>query len=130
MIRYLTIEQVIYIHQKGIEKFGGMYGIRDKGLLESAVARPKTTFGGKDLYKDVFAKASALGHSLLMNHPFLDGNKRTAFACMELFLQENRFLITASDDDCEKVVLEVINKVLDDKGLATWLKGNTAHILP
>jgi len=125
---YLTVEQVIFIHNRSLEKFGGIYGIRDKGLLESAVARPMATFGGKDLYKDFYSKASALGHSILLNHPFIDGNKRTAFTSMDLFLQENGLIINADDDECEKMILNVIDKTFDDKQLAEWLKNNT--ILP
>jgi death on curing protein len=111
---YLTVEQIIFIHNRSIEKFGGIYGIRDKGLLESAVARPMATFGGEDLYKDIYSKASALGHSILLNHPFIDGNKRTAFTSMDLFLQENGLIISADDDECEKMILNVIDRTFDD----------------
>lgn len=124
---YLTVEQIIFIHNRSLARFGGIYGIRDKGLLESAVARPQASFGGKDLYKGIYSKASALFHSLLLNHPFLDGNKRTAFIAADLFLQENGFIITADDDECERIILDVINKIRNDKDLAEWLKNNTVH---
>jgi death-on-curing protein len=122
---YLSIEQVIFIHKRSIEKFGGIYGIRDKGMLEAAISRPQATFGGKDLYSDIYSKAAALGHSILLNHPFLDGNKRTAFTSMDLFLQENGLIITASDDECETLVLNVVKKTYNDRELAEWLKNNT-----
>jgi len=122
---YLSIEQVIFIHKRSIDKFGGIYGIRDKGMLEAAIARPQATFGGKDLYSDIYSKAAALGHSILLNHPFLDGNKRTAFTSMDLFLQENGLIITASDDECETLVLNVVKKTYNDRELAEWLKNNT-----
>lgn len=122
MTEYLSVEQIIYIHGKAIEKFGGVYGIRDKAILDSAAARPMATFGGKDLYGDIYSKAAALCHSILINHPFIDGNKRCAFASMDIFLQENGVIITASDDECENVVLKLISKKIDDKALAFWLK--------
>ncbi len=122
---YLTVEQIIFIHNRSVERFGGVYGMRDRGLLESSVARPAATFGGIDLYRDIYSKTAALGHSILLNHPFIDGNKRTAFTSMDLFFQENGFIINADDDECEAMILNVINKIYDDKKLAEWLKNNT-----
>ncbi|MEQ8186513.1 MAG: type II toxin-antitoxin system death-on-curing family toxin [Candidatus Eremiobacterota bacterium] len=122
---YLTVEQIIFIHNRSVERFGGAYGIRDRGLLEASVARPAATFGGIDLYRDIYSKAAAPGHSILLNHPFIDGNKRTAFTSMDLFLQENGLIISADDDECEKMILNVVNKIYDDKRLAEWLKNNT-----
>src|SRR5688572_20333207 len=77
-VKYLSPQQVLAIHDQMIKRFGGSSGIRDVGLLESAVARPKATFDGNDLYPSIFQKAAALLQSLLKNHPFVDGNKRTA----------------------------------------------------
>ena len=73
------------IHDEVIEETGGSPGIRDIHLLESAVARPQASFEGDDLYPDIFSKASALGHSIIRNHAFLDGNKRTGYMSMRLF---------------------------------------------
>ena len=81
---YLTVEQVLFIHMRLIAETGGSPGLRDLGLLASAVARPQATFGGEDLYPDLLSKAAALMDSLVRNHPFVDGNKRvgiTAAAC-------------------------------------------------
>jgi death on curing protein len=122
---YLTVEQVIFIHNRSVEKFGGAYGIRDKGLVESAIALPMASFGGRDLYRDIYSKVAALGHSILFNHPFIDGNKRTAFTSMDLFLKENGLIISAGDDECEHMILNVINKIYDDKKLAEWLENNS-----
>jgi death-on-curing protein len=77
-VRYLTGEEVVVVHERVLARFGGAGGIRDWGLLDSAVQRPRGAFGGENLYPDLFAKAAALGHSLVLNHPFVDGNKRTA----------------------------------------------------
>ena len=75
---HLTAEQVLFIHYRLIEETGGIHGIRDIPLLQSAVARPMATFGSDDLYPDIFSKAAALMHSIIKNHPFVDGNKRTS----------------------------------------------------
>ncbi len=84
-MRYLTAEQVLFLHARLIEETGGSHGIRDVGLLQSAVARPRATFEGEDLYPDVCSKAAALMHSLINNHPFVDGNKRTGTAALKSF---------------------------------------------
>ncbi len=125
MSRYLSSGQDLFIHARLIERFGRIHGLRDSGALEAAISRPQATFGGKDLYPDIMSKAAALAHSLLINHPFVDGNKRTAFACMELFLQENNYVISADDDACEEMILRVIRKEMDDRGIATWLRKNS-----
>ncbi len=86
-MRYLSAEQVLFIHARVIDETGGAHDVRDIGLLQSAVARPKATFGGKDLYADVLSKAAALVESLARNHPFVDGNKRTAIISTGIFLE-------------------------------------------
>lgn len=86
---FLTTEDVLALHEEAIEAFGGAHGIRDQGLLESAVAAPQATFGGDCLHEDLFAMAAAYAFHLCKNHPFLDGNKRTAFYATVLFLDRN-----------------------------------------
>jgi death-on-curing protein len=76
-MKYLTVEQVMRIHARSIAQFGGDAGVRDLGLIDSAVAQPRASFGGKDLYPTLAEKAAALAFSLVKNHPFADGNKRT-----------------------------------------------------
>ena len=85
-MRYLSLGEVVHLHQALLEETGGASGIRDLGLLESALAQPRATFGGTDLYPTLVAKAATLGFSLALNHPFIDGNKRVAHAAMEVFL--------------------------------------------
>jgi len=92
-VKYLTSQQVLYIHDQMIKRFGGSMGIRDIGLLESAVGRPLASFDGKDLYLDIFYKSAALLQSLLKNHPFVDGNKRTALSSAGLFLRINGYIL-------------------------------------
>lgn len=81
-MRYLTLGEVVALHRAVIESTGGASGIRDLGALESALAQPRATFAGSDLHPTIPAKAAALGYSLTLNHPFVDGNKRVAHAAM------------------------------------------------
>lgn len=87
---------------------GGSHGIRDIGLLQSAVSRPKATFGGKDLYPDIFHKAAAFMESLIKNHPFIDGNKRTAITSAGIFLQINGYLLETVQKELERFTLSVV----------------------
>ena len=95
----INVEQAIQIHEILIERFGGTKGIRDKGLLESALLRPYHTFDRKELYPDNYQKAASLIESLLINHPFIDGNKRIGYVIMRLFLMETGIEIVASQNE-------------------------------
>jgi death on curing protein len=121
-MRYLTIEEVLRLHERVIERTGGSAGVRDRGALESAVAQPQMTFGGDDLYPTLPEKAATLCFSLAMNHPFVDGNKRTAHAAMEVFLILNGFEIRSSVDDQEAMMLSLATGILKREGLTEWLK--------
>ena len=106
-VAFLSVEIVLEIHQQVIEEFGGEPGMRDRGMLESAVAMPQSTFGGEDLHTGLAEKAAAYHYHLCANHPFIDGNKRVAVASAELFLLINGHELTASDDDVEDLTLGV-----------------------
>ena len=121
MILYLSVEQVLLLHEAG-EKFGGSTGLRDRGGLESAVARPAMTFGGEDLYPDGASKAAALLHSLVMNHAFVDGNKRIGIAAAELFLRLNGYRLDANDEDLEELTVTVARGEIDAEALAIWFR--------
>ena len=95
MIRYLSLREVLVLHERVAAVSGGGVGVRDLGLLESAVAQPRQTFGGADLYPSIVEKAVALGFSLISNHPFVDGNKRVGHAALEVFLLLNGFELDA-----------------------------------
>lgn len=127
-MNYLNINQVLAIHNEVIEQIGGSKGVRDIGLLDSAVARPQATFGGKDLYPDIFSKATALGHSLIRNHPFIDGNKRTGYMAMRLSLNLNGYDIKASLEGRYKFVMEIVKKTKDEQSIAKWLKEHSQKI--
>lgn len=106
-IVYLTVEEVLAVHRRVIEEFGGDDGLRDRGLLESAVAMPRATFGGRALHPGIAAQAGAYFFHLCANRPFVDGNKRVAVASAELFLLLNARELNASDDDVEEVAMGV-----------------------
>jgi death on curing protein len=118
---YITPEQVLFIHARLIAETGGLHGVHDLALLESAVARPQASFSGKDLYDGLFAKAAALLESLVNNHPFVDGNKRTGITAVAIFLRMNGFLIKVANKDIEKFTLAVANKRLNLDGMTAWL---------
>jgi len=120
-MRYLSLQEVISLHSLVIAQNGGSSGLRDRGALESAVAQPEASFGGQDLYPDLASKTAALGHSLIQNHPFVDGNKRTGHAAMEVFLLLNGHEIDASVDDQEKIIIDVASGKVSRIELSEWI---------
>jgi death-on-curing protein len=123
-MRYLSLAEVFELHERLIATSGGTGGIRAIHLLEYAVSQPRVTFDKHDLYPDVFSKAAALCHSLIMNHPFVDGNKRVGHAAMETFLILNGFEIDANIDEQERIVLDVASGKLRREELTSWLAGH------
>ncbi len=121
MIRYLSLREVLVLHERVAAVSGGGVGVRDLGLLESAVAQPRQTFGGADLYPSIVEKAVALGFSLISNHPFVDGNKRVGHAALEVFLLLNGFELDAPVDDQERIVLGVASGEMTREEFARWV---------
>ena len=124
-MNYLTAEQVLFIHARIIAETGGAHGVRDLGLLQSAVARPRVTFDNSDLYPDVFSKSGALLDSLINNHPFVDGNKRTGIASAVLFLNINGLRCTASNQEMEDFVMRVATHHSETDELSLWFKAHS-----
>lgn len=120
MIR-LSKEQVIKIHSMLIEQTGGSNGIRDEGLLDSALNAPFQTFDGEYIYKTIIATAAKLGYFLVRNHPFIDGNKRTGILVMITFLEINGLEITCSDEELIILGLGLADGEINDKDLLNWL---------
>ena len=108
-----------------MERSGESAGVRDQGLLESAVYRPQASFGGEDLYPNLFSKAAALGHSIIKNHPFVDGNKRTGFEAMRLTLRLNGYDIRASVNAKFNFVLAIAEGEVKEQAIADWLKDHS-----
>lgn len=122
MIINLTLEQILLIHEDQVVRYGGSQGLRDIALLESAVYRSQVTFGGVDLYPTIFEKAGALVHSLLLNHPFVDGNKRTAIASMLVFFDINGYYFNITQKVLVSTALSIENKKWNIGKITTWLK--------
>ena len=123
MIR-LTTKQVISIHSSLIEATGGTDGVRDMGLLESALETPFQTFGGKDLYPALIQKAARLGHSLVSNHPFVDGNKRIGLHVMLVFLAINGVEIECTQKELIDVGLSLADGTMNAEKLLIWLSSH------
>jgi death-on-curing protein len=120
-MRYLTLDEVLELHRRVIAQSGGGSGVRDLSALDSALAQPCMTFGGSELYPTLSEKAGALGFSLVMNHAFVDGNKRIGHVAMETFLVLNGYEIAASTDEQEKVILGLAAGRLGRDEFLTWL---------
>ena len=121
-MRYLTLKEVFEVHRQVIAQSGGAEGLMHLPALESALAQPQMTFGGEDLYPTLVDKAAALGYALIKNHPFLDGNKRTGHAAMEVFLVLNGYEIRAAVDEQEHVILQVAASEIEREEFTTWLR--------
>ena len=118
---FLDQASVLRIHNRQLQKYGGTSGVRDAGLLESALAQPKVSFGGEFLHPTIYEQAAAYLYHLAMNHPFLDGNKRTAFAAMDAFLWLNGYRLDLSNDQAYQLVLDVVEKTLSKEDLGDRL---------
>jgi death-on-curing protein len=122
--RWLPKDLVLAVHDRQLAEHGGMSGVRDEGLLESALARPQNLFAyGQG---DLPALAAAYAFGLARNHPFVDGNKRTAFVACELFLAANGFDLAASDEECLAMTLALAASEIDEAEFASWLRENVA----
>jgi death-on-curing protein len=125
--RYLSFAEVLLLHARIISETGGSDGLRDLGLLESALGQPRQTFAGEDLYPDVVGKASALGFSLISNHPFVDGNKRIGHAALEAMLMLNGLELRVSVDDAESEILAVAAGDRTREQFHAWVDD---HVVP
>jgi death-on-curing protein len=121
---HLTLDVALAIHDDMIERYGGSHGIRDLGLIQSALARPQASFGGEDLYPTILDKAAALFHSLIFNHAFMDGNKRTSITATARFLYVNGYELIAEKEEFVAFPLRVENKHLSLEEIAGWLEGH------
>jgi death-on-curing protein len=127
-VRFLTFEEIVAIHHDQIRRYGGSRGVRDMDLLISAVSRPQVSFGGEDLYPDLFTKAAALTHSIIMNHAFLDGNKRTGVTACARFLFINGFALKVSREELVRIALNIEAKKWNLTKVSSWLKKHSIRI--
>jgi len=121
-LRHVDIEEVYFIHEAIIKKAGTKATVRDFALLHSAVERPKATFGGNDLYPTIFLKAASLLQSLCLNHPFSDGNKRTAWLSTKRFLYINSYHLKAERMKAADFMVWVDNKKPEIGKISSWLR--------
>jgi death-on-curing protein len=121
-VEYLSIGQLLALHAQQLRRYGGGTGVRDRGALESALARPAATFGGEDLYPDIADKAAALMHSLALNHPFVDGNKRVAAFGAIVFAESNGHEFLATPDELVETTLAVAEGKMAVEALAIWFR--------
>ncbi len=124
---FLTLDEVVSIHRDQIERYGGSLGVRDWGLLRSAVAMPAASFGGQFLHTDLCEMAAAYLFHLVQNHPFLDGNKRVGAVAADVFLTLNGLLLTASEDVYAELVLAVAR---GDTGKSAAAEFFRSHVQP
>ena len=120
-MKTLSKNQVTALHSALIREFGGIDGIRDEGLLESALAAPFQTFGGEPVYPSLQAKAAQLGFGLIRNHPFVDGNKRIGAHTMLVFLAVNGIELRYEQQELIDLVLSVAAGQIDRQGLLQWI---------
>jgi len=127
VIRWLTLEEVLYLHSETLREHGGRAGVRDQGLLESAIARPRNLHACEGVL-DLCPLAAAYACGISCNHPFLDGNKRTAFSALGVFLMLNRARLTASEAEAAVVMLELAAGALEERTLAAWLREHVREV--
>jgi len=121
-VTFLSVDDVLEIHRQVIEAFGGDPGLRDRGLLESAIAMPRSTFDGKELHPSLALKAAAYHYHLCANHPFVDGNRRVAVVAAELLLLVNGRDLPARDEDIETITMGVAGGRISKEQVATFFQ--------
>ena len=125
MIKFLDKETILAFHRDQVKTYGGKQGIRDEGLLESAHAQPQASFGGEYVYSNIFEMAAAYGFHICKNHPFFDGNKRTALVAIYTFLYVNGYRLQADKKGLYAVIIDLTNGKLEKEELAKFLEENT-----
>jgi death on curing protein len=124
----IPLKEVLQIHEKLILLYGGLNGIRDISGLEAALARPFQTFAKEELYPSAFEKASAIGESIIMNHPFVDGNKRTGYVLLEILLRVEGIEIDAPIDEKYQFVINITTGQMRFDEIVLWLQNNTKSV--
>ena len=119
---YITLDVILAIHDNMIENYGGSSGIINLGAIQSAIARPQSSFGGEDLYSDTFQKAAVLFHSLIFNHGFIDGNKRTAMVSASRFLSINGYELDVNQKEFFSFPLKVVKEKLSIEEISKWFR--------
>ena len=124
-MRYLTIDEIFAIHDRAIREYGGSPELLDLGRLEATLAVPRQTMFGEELYPDIFSKAAILFYLLIKNHPFVDGNKRTAFLALMRFLNINGYSLNATNDELYQFTIDVASSVSTKEEVEMWIRDKT-----
>ena len=127
-IRYLTLSEVLFLYQRVMEVSGGEEGVRALEALLSALAQPRMTYGGEELYPSLAEKAGALAYSLMKNHAFVDGNKRIAHAAMEVFLVLNGYEVRATVEEQEQVIRAVAAGTMRREEFVEWIEAHMVKV--
>ena len=121
---FLTVDDILESHQNQIDTYGGSHGVRDIGLLESAIAQPEASFGGLYLHTDIFEMAAAYLYHLVMNHPFFDWNKRVGLEAALIFLEINDANLKASDEELIDLVVKTTTRQVVKREIAQFFRSN------
>ena len=121
-LTFLDLDDVLAIHEEQVARFGGAAGVRDAGLLESAVAQPQASFGGDYVHRDLFEMAAAYAFHIAQNQPFLDGNKRTGLVAALVFLDLNGVCLDQPSERLYQAMMDLATRKLDKEGLANLLR--------
>ena len=127
-IHFVPPEFVLTIHSDLLQRYGGEPGVRDPGLLDSALAQAQVTVGGKYAHRSIFEKAAAYGYHVCKNHPFVDGNKRVAFVLMDIFLQENGWEVASTEEEAYQMMMALASGTLSKSQLSIWLKEHSSRL--
>ena len=128
IIHYLSEAEIIAVNEEMVSEFGGIHGVRDLHVLSSAVGRPQMSIGFQDAYKSIFEKAAALFHSIINNHPFLDGNKRTSLFAAILFLERNKWSVQFKRKEVVRFTRKAVNENYSIEQISQWIKTHSVKI--
>lgn len=121
-MKYFTYGRILLVHSMVIDETGGLHGVRDQHLLLTLEDLPQQKAFGKELYAGIFIKAAVYARSIIQNHPFLDGNKRTAMLVAGTFLEDNGYTVIAEEGEIEKLAVDIATKKYDLEAIAEWFK--------
>ncbi|MFA6042221.1 MAG: type II toxin-antitoxin system death-on-curing family toxin [Patescibacteria group bacterium] len=127
-MRYLKVEHLLKMHSFVVDETGGAHGLRDRGRLESATTRPQQSVFGKELFPTIFQKAAAYAHAIIFDHPFVDGNKRTAMTAALVFLEDNGFRCVTKEGEIHAFALRIVREKMEIPSIAIWLQKHTEQI--
>ena len=124
-MKYLSARHILFLHSLVLEKDGGMHGVRDYHALLNLENLPRQSVFGKELYPTIFEKAAVLARGIIMNHPFIDGNKRTGMTAASVFLENNKYYFMIKEGEIEKFALKIIKDRLSIEDIAGWFRKNS-----